>query len=247
MRAIMLAAGVGNRLGEFGERPKSLLSFGGKTLLERHLENLAAAGVADLTLCVGYCAEQIESHVARAPLPVRCVRNERYRQGSVVSLWTVRQALACGEDVLLMDADVLYAPQLLNRLVRSAHRNCFLLDEDFIPGDEPVKICVAGERIIEFRKKLDPALRFDTCGESVGFFKFAPDCAAALAARCEHYVDTRRFDEPYEEAIRDLILAAEHSLGFEKVARLPWLEIDFPEDIARAREVILPQLDLSHD
>ncbi len=247
MRAVILAAGVGNRLGEFGEQPKSLLSFGGLTLLQRHLANLAANGITHLTICVGYCAEQIATHVANAPLKVECVLNERYRRGSVVSLWTVRKALACGEDVLLMDADVLCAPRLLTRLVQSPHRNCFLFDEDFIPGDEPVKICVADRQIVEFRKKPDPQIRFDTCGESVGFFKFEPACAQALAARCAAYIEHNRLDEPYEEVLRDLILARTYPLGFEKVAPLPWLEIDFPEDIVRARDDILPQLDCSHD
>jgi len=243
MQAVMLAAGVGNRLGEAGDRPKSLLPFGGRTLLERHLENLAATGVSRLTLCVGYRAELIEAAVANAPLPVECVTNAQFRRGSVVSLWTVRKALTCGDDVLLMDADVLYAPALLARLVQSPHANCFLLDEDFVPGDEPVKICVAGTRIVEFRKLPDPSIPFDYCGESVGFFKFSAACASALSERCQDYIDAGRWDEPYEEAIRDLVRVGALPLGFEKVAGLPWLEIDFPEDLTRARDRILPQLE----
>ncbi len=247
MRAVMLAAGVGNRLGDVGNRPKSLLTFGGRSLLQRHLDNLARNGIARLTLCVGYEAGQIEAHVRDAPLPVDCVLNPDYRRGSVRSLWTVGHALASGEDVLLMDADVLYAPALLTRLVRSAHANCFLLDEDFTPGDEPVKICVRDGEIVEFRKKPDPAISFGFCGESVGFFKFSADCAQALVARCQRYIDDKRDDEAYEEVLRDLILARSHALGFERTERMPWLEIDFPEDLIRAREQILPLMEALHD
>jgi len=107
MRAVMLAAGVGNRLGDLGNRPKSLLTFGGRSLLQRHLDNLAAIEIAGLTLCTGYEAAQIEAHVQGAPLPVQCVLNPEFRRGSVRSLWTVREAMTCGDDVLLMDADVL--------------------------------------------------------------------------------------------------------------------------------------------
>ncbi|MGD9603038.1 MAG: NTP transferase domain-containing protein [Gammaproteobacteria bacterium] len=243
MRAVMLAAGVGNRLGTATDGPKSLLTFGGRTLLERHLENLASLGVASLTLCVGYRAELIEAHIENAPLPVRCIHNADYRRGSVVSLWTVREALTCDDDILLMDADVLYAPALLSRLAHSPHPNCFLLDEDFVPGDEPVKICVKNGRIVEFRKRIAADLRYDFWGESVGFFKFGPSCARALAKGCETYVDAGRLDEPYEEIIRDLVLEDRYPLAFERVAALPWLEIDFPEDLVRARDAILPQLD----
>jgi choline kinase len=247
MRAVMLAAGVGNRLGELGNRPKSLLTFGGRSLLERHLDNLAENGITRLTLCVGYEAAQIEAHVNHAPLPVECVLNPEFRRGSVRSLWTVAQAMTSGEDVLLMDADVLYAPALLARLVHSAHANCFLLDEDFTPGDEPVKICVRDGEIVEFRKKPDPSIAFDFCGESVGFFKFSPACARALMEHCQRYIGEGREDEPYEEVLRDLILARMHALGFERTRRLPWLEIDFPEDLIRAREQILPLMEASND
>ncbi|MBM4228572.1 MAG: phosphocholine cytidylyltransferase family protein [Gammaproteobacteria bacterium] len=247
MRAVMLAAGVGNRLGDLGNRPKSLLTFGGRSLLQRHLDNLAAIEIAGLTLCTGYEAAQIEAHVQGAPLPVQCVLNPEFRRGSVRSLWTVREAMTCGDDVLLMDADVLYAPALLTRLVTSTHANCFLLDEDFTPGDEPVKICVREGEIVEFRKKPDPSIAFDFCGESVGFFKFSSACAQALMQHCKHYIDAGRMDEPYEEVLRDLILARSHALGFELTRRLPWLEIDFPEDLIRARDRILPLMEASND
>jgi|LauGreDrversion4_2_1035121.scaffolds.fasta_scaffold318984_2 choline kinase len=246
MRAVMLAAGVGNRLGDHGSQPKSLLAFGGKTLLQRHLENLAACGIESLTLCVGYEAALLREAVVNAPLPVTCIMNHDFRRGSLLSLWCAREALG-HEPVLLMDADVLYHRGLLKRLVDSIHENCFLLDEDFVPGDEPVKICVRQGEIVEFRKKPAAGITWDTWGESVGFFKFSTSGAQALLHHCAQRLEAGGLDDPYEEAIRDLILAGTEKLGFERTTRLPWMEIDFPEDLVRAREQILPQLDISHD
>jgi choline kinase len=241
MQALILAAGVGNRLGELGERPKSLLEFDGRSLLARHLENLAALGVTRLTVCVGYRHDLLEQELRRhARLPVATVLNPEYRQGSVRSLWTARDALRAGDDLLLMDADVLYSPRLLRLLAATRHANCFLLDRNLPPGDEPVKICVRGGRIVEFRKKPDPTIAWDFAGESVGFFRWSGAAAAELAALTEGYMAAGRHDEPYEEAIRDLILAGRQSLGFEEVTDLPWIEIDFPDDVRRAREEILP-------
>ena len=242
MQAIILAAGVGKRLGEFGNRPKSLLEFGGISLLARHLTALSASGISRATLCIGYCAEQIRTATAAAPLALEFIENPDYRRGSVVSLWQVRAALTAGETIILMDADVLYHPAMLQRLVTSAHDNCFLVDRDFIAGDEPVKLCVRNGTLVEFRKQPDPTIAFDWCGESVGFFKFNSRCAHALAELCDSYVRNGRLDEPYEEPIRDLIQAAQHALGVEDITGVPWIEIDFPEDIARARSEILPQL-----
>ena len=66
--------------------------------------------------------------------------------------------------------------------------------------------------------------------------------AAALADRCASYVAAGRTEVEYEEAIRDLILAEPARFAAADVTALPWVEIDFPEDVRRARDEILPQL-----
>ncbi len=50
--------------------------------------------------------------------------------------------LVAGDDILLMDADVLYDRCIIERLVKTNISNCFLVDRDLEPGDEPVKLCV---------------------------------------------------------------------------------------------------------
>ena len=73
MRAIILAAGVGQRLSALGERrgPKSLLRFGKHSLLERHIHLLNGLGVREISIVVGYEAQQIEQMLAAMPLPRR--------------------------------------------------------------------------------------------------------------------------------------------------------------------------------
>lgn len=243
MDAILLAAGVGNRLGIADGRPKALLEFGGKTLLERHLENLAALGVHRLTICTGYRAAALAAAAQNYAAPtIQCIENIDYTAGSVKSLWTVRAALNCGEEILLMDADVLYPATFLRRLAASPHPSCLLLDRAYTPGDEPVKVCVQGNKIVEFSKRPDPARAWDFTGESVGFFKLSPISAARLAALCEHYLETGRGDQPHEAALRELLLGPDHDFGFEEISGEPWIEIDFPADIRRATDEILPAI-----
>ena len=66
--------------------------------------------------------------------------------------------------------------------------------------------------------------------------------AERLAMRTEAYVAAGRRDAPHEEAIRDLALEYPAEFHIEDVTGLPWIEIDFPEDVARARDEILPRL-----
>ena len=243
MRAIILAAGVGKRLGGAGDPPKALLEFGGKSLLARHIEILRHFGVEDATLAIGYKAETLEKELAKLGAEdfASCVLNPDYEAGSIVSLWAVRGALASGADILLMDADVLYDYRLLARLMGSRHVNCFLMDREIEPGEEPVKLCVRGRELVDFHKIVRNA--YDYCGESVGFFRFSPAVAARLAEKTDAYVTGGRHKEWYEESIRDLLLdSAPGTFGFEDVTGLPWIEIDFPEDVAKATCEILPRL-----
>lgn len=240
MRAVILAAGMGRRL--HTDRPKCLLEFGDKTLLRRHVEILTSFGIDDIVIGVGHRASDIQTAVTdvNGSQSVRLVHNPDFTRGSILTLWRLRQALTAGGDVLLMDADVLYDYRLIARLTDSAHRNCFLLDRDFEAGEEPVKLCVRDQNLVEFRK--GATIACDYCGESVGFFRLSFEMAKQLVDNVARYIDAAWLDEPFEEALRDLLLAAPEEFGFEDVTGLPWIEIDFPQDVDRARDEVLPRL-----
>lgn len=242
----MLAAGTGSRLSgaDDSHPPKSLLRFGGRTLLDRHLGHLRALGVDGLVLVVGYRAAEIEAEVRAlgAADYVRFLHNPDYRRGSLVSMWTAREALRGGDEVLFMDADVLYDRAILERLLAARGVTCFPYDRGFEPGDEPVKLCLAGGRAVEFRKDIGD-VSHDDVGEWVGFIRMAPAFSAALADACQRFVDAGALDGPYEEAVREVLLAgAGGPVAFADVTGLPWIEIDFPEDVARAAGRILPAI-----
>lgn len=251
MHAILLAAGLGSRLAPAtgGHRPKCLLEFGGHSLLARHLRLLEAAGVASLTIVTGHAGEAIERAVGEldSAVVVDCLHNARFDLGSVLSVHCARQSLqqATG-DVLVMDADVLYDQRILGPLCSSGRRGANVdrvaFDTAFTPGEEPVKLCLSEGRIVEFCKRVAPGLRYDTIGETVGFFRLAPNTARRFAAIVADYVATERADQPHEEALRDLFLERPDAFDVLDIAPAPWLEIDFPEDLARAREDVLPQL-----
>ncbi len=138
-------------------------------------------------------------------------------------------------------ADVLYGEELLKRLINSPHRHCPLLDRDFEPGDEPVKICIREGEIVEFRKWLSTGS--DYCGESVGMFKLSSDAARLIIAQTELYLDQGRRHEPYEETIRDVLLTSPRgTFALEDITGLPWIAIDFATDAARAETEILPRI-----
>ena len=63
-----------------------------------------------------------------------------------------------------------------------------------------------------------------------------------LGLKAGEYINRGEDEAPYEEIIRDLLLAKPEQYSFEDISGLPWLEIDFPDDVIKARDIILPKL-----
>jgi choline kinase len=247
MRAIILAAGRGLRLQqpEDQQLPKCLLRFGAMSLLERHLRLLKDAAVEEIVLALGFRRELVELELDRLgwdPRP-EIVLNHRFDLGSVLTVHIAADAMTRGGEVLLMDADVLYDARISRALV-TGHRpvNRMLIDRDFEPGEEPVKLCVRNGVPIELRKQLAADLQYDTIGESIGFFRFDQAAARRLAALVAGYVARGDARMPHEEAVRDLIREESQRFEVTDVTGVPWIEIDYAADVVRAAQEILPKL-----
>lgn len=239
MTAIVLAAGVGKRLlAVSGGRPKCLLEIGGKTLLQRLLEALGAAGVTDAIVVVGFGEADVRAAVAGAPagIRVRCIANPRFEEGAILSLWAAREAL--DGPVLVMDADVLCPPSLVARLVASPHRNCFLLDTSVEPTGEEQMLLVDGGRVRDIVRGGAPG--HELTGESIGFLKLSAGGARVLRALLAERVAAGHTTIEHEEVYPELL--ARVVVGYEQVDGVPWTEIDFPEDVARAERDVLPRI-----
>ena len=193
---------------------------------------------------VGYEADLIIDHVSllTSRPEVAFIYNPAFMKGSVLSLLAAHEAMTKGESVLVMDADLLFHPEIMRRLIESPHQNCFLIDQNFIHGEEPVKIAIRQGQMIDLRKSLHAGLEFDTLGESVGFFKFNGEIAGQIIQTCAAYQTEGLLDAPHEEALRDLLLAQPSVFAYEDVSGLPWLEVDFPEDVERGVKQVLPAI-----
>jgi choline kinase len=131
---------------------------------------------------------------------------------------------------------------MMQRLIDSPVANCFLMDRDVEPGEEPVKLCMRGDRLVDFHKQ--PTEAHDYYGEWIGFLKLSPAMAGRVPGATRPYVESGQESSLYEVAIRDLVLAdREGAFGIEDVTGLPWIEIDFMADVARAEAEILPHLE----
>lgn len=240
MKAIILAAGRGKRFQEVtDQRPKCLIVIHGKTLLERTLSALGAAGVTQAVLVIGYRGGMIRRRIGAlcAGVHITYVFNPRYDKGAVLSLWSAREEF--NDDLLIMDADVLFPVALVDRLVRSPHANCFLLDPGSVNTGEEQMLLTRGGRVLHIVR--GGSGDFEVIGESVGFFKVARADAPLLRAILEDLVSQGRDTVEHEEAFP--LFLAQREVGFERVDDLPWIEIDFPADLAKAEQEVLPRIE----
>jgi len=240
VRAIVLAAGVGWRLKPHTEAtPKCLLELGGKTLLRRYLEAFVALGIPEAVLVVGYLKEQVAAEAARGPagVRVRVVENDRYMRGNILSLWHARHEF--DDDVIIMDADILYPRELLARLLAAPDGNVIAVDEQFQDTGEEQKVVCEDEWVVEVTKNIgqDPRIR----GEEVGMLRLSAEGAEILRGILEEFIETGKDSLEYEDAFREL--AGEIPIGVVEVGDLPWVEIDFQADLVRARDEILPKIE----
>ncbi|MDQ7780948.1 MAG: phosphocholine cytidylyltransferase family protein [Planctomycetota bacterium] len=240
MKAILLAAGVGRRLKPITDTtPKCLIEIGGKTLLERHFEAFRHCGIRLVTIVLGHLAGQVRAKaetLASATLACEFVMNDRYELGSILSLHAASRSLADG--AIVMDADVLYPAKLLKRLVDSGKVSCFLMDSRAKAGGEEMMIAARAGRVLRITRR--PGEGWEQLGEGVGFLKIGRQHAPVLEKLLQRFVDEDRLKCEYEDAIDEFLKSCE--AGFEDVSDLPWTEIDFPEDIAKAEREVLPLL-----
>lgn len=231
MRAVLLAAGRGRRLGK--AEPKCLIAIDERTLLERHLANMAEAGITALTIVVGFQKELIVEALGRLSpaFPVELVDNPRFVHGSIVSLQVAGDRLL--EGAIWMDADVLYPAALLRRLVASPHASCVLLDGRSEETGEEMMVGVKDGRAVKIARRVGPT--WDFAGESVGFTKVGPEGARAMKRILDEEVAAGRLDQEYEAAMERAF--AEVPFGYERVDDFAWTEIDFEEDVVKARKL----------
>lgn len=240
MRAVILAAGASRRLGNLtNETPKSLLNIGDKSLLQNQLDALDSFGITEAMIVVGYLKEQI---IARFGTQYKNLQlnyrvNELYAQTNTVYSLMLAGDYFLGHDFLYFNADVLFHPILLKRLLDSPHATALAVEAKPC-GEEEVKVIVDSTgRVVRIGKQISSA---ESLGEFIGVAKFGAETTPDFLASLKAVVAEGRQMSFFEAAV-DRILS-QHPMYAEDITGIPVVEIDFPEDLQRAREIIYRQI-----
>jgi choline kinase len=233
VRAVILVAGRGLRLRDRTELPKCLLAPGGVVLLDRYITQLDALGIP-ATVVVGFRAATVSRRLAElAPRQTpTVVINPDYELGSILSL--ARGLGSVTGELLLMDGDVLFHPDLLRRLVDAPHPNGLLVDVGTEFTGEEYMAGVDAGRVTELRRA--PVPGHQATGEWVGFARLDAPAVAELREAIRARIKAGQTGGGYEDALASILHTSE--VRCVETGGLPWIEIDFPEDARRAETLL---------
>lgn len=240
MKAIILAAGIGERLRPLtNENPKCMIKIGGRPIVSRMLSMISECGVKEIVMVVGYRSDTIIDHVEQnfPELAVKFVMNERYTLANILSLHLAREDF--NDDIVIMDGDVLCSKKIFKRLIDSKNENCFLLDDSFVDTGEEMKLMARKGQVLSIARQVSGP--HDLIGEGVGFLKLGIEGSMVLKGLLDEHVKAGHLDWEYEQVLDYLV--KEIQVGYESVGGDPWTEIDFPEDIEKAEREILPLIE----
>ncbi len=237
MIGVILAAGMAKRLRPLtDERPKCLLTVGQRTLLQRTVDGIIAAGISELVVVTGYRAQMIRDFLTShyPDLTIHFIDNPDYaHNNNIFSLWLTRPYTE-GRDFLLLDSDILFDPQIIPAVL-SAEGSALALNRHEL-GEEEIKVIVDEQnRVVEISKvcSIEQAI-----GESVGIEKMEADYSAALFRELEQMIEGEGLIDIFYERAFERLIPQGHTFTVVDTTRYFSIELDTVEDFENAKKLI---------
>lgn len=217
--------------------PKCLLQVGERCLLQRSMDALIANGIREFVIVTGYLHEQIEHFVENQYPGLRCVfiHNEVFDStNNIYSLWLARP-VADGQEILLLDSDLLYDPQIVARVLSDPAADVLTLIRHEL-GEEEMKVLTdASGNITEISKTCNP---IEATGESLGIEKMGSAYTKALYEELEVMMNQEHLENKFYELAFLRLIAQGHSFQVLDVTEHFSCELDTVEDFENAKKLI---------
>jgi len=250
MRAIILAAGLGLRLGQHTKDiPKALLDLNGKSILERQISLLREYGVNEIFVVTGY---QREKYILK---DIEYIFNPRYSETEqLASMMVARTKIF--DDVLVIFGDIIFDSQILQQILASNDDIAIAIDLDWEKSynertDNPKsladKVLINQKKILRISaKETSLDIESQTVGEFLGVIKLSANGSRTIIKKYEEleksYVGKFHDADSFKKAklvdiLQELIDSKIEIYSITISGK--WCEIDTPMDLERARKIFL--------
>jgi len=243
MKAIILAAGQGTRMGsETDDKPKCMITYKGKPLIDYTIKTLQACGIEDIIIINGYKKEVLESHLSNKS--IRFITNkEYYKTNMVYTLFCAESEM--NDDLLISYGDIIYSKEVLGQLMKNDNDFVVTVDknwrelwnlrmDDPLKDAETMKIDKSGN-IIELGKK--PKSYEEINGQYIGLLKISDSILKKIRNfyheldRSKYY-DGKDFNNMYMTSLIQLIINSISKVKAD-IINGGWLEFDNQKDLIK--------------
>jgi histidinol-phosphate/aromatic aminotransferase/cobyric acid decarboxylase-like protein/CTP:molybdopterin cytidylyltransferase MocA len=237
MKAIILTAGYGRRMRPLtNQTHKTLLSVGGRTIIERIVEGLVDNGITDVAIVTGYRREELTAFLTSNFPDVRFsfVHNARYDEtNNIYSLALAFEELDFDDDVVLIESDLVYEPSVIRRLIQSPRENVALVDR-FQRGMDGTVVTLQGDVISNV---IPPHLQgsdfdFSDKYKTLNIYKFSREfCSTVFKQLLTYYAKVIDDNCYYELILGILIYMQRETIHASVLEGEAWAEVDDPNDL----------------
>lgn len=242
MQAIILAAGMGRRLGEFtADNTKCMLEVNGVRLIDRMLHQLSRLDLSRIVLVIGYEGQKLKNYVEKKypDWNIEFVENPIYdKTNNIYSLWLARGFMA-EDDTLLLESDLIFEDAVLESALNCSDPNVALVSkyETWMDG---TMVKIDDERnIVNFVPKA--AFKYsdtDSYYKTVNVYKFSKDFVTNhYLPFLDAYIKVLGENEYYEQVLRVIILIDKCGIKALPITGLNWYEIDDVQDLRIAETI----------
>ena len=251
MQALMLAAGMGKRLGAYtNNQTKCMVKVGGRTLLEHAADALREAGIRRFVIVVGYEGEKLMAFAREklADFDLEFIVNEDYATtNNIYSLYMAREQLAA-DDTVLLESDLIYEPRLIRMLLETEAPNVVAVAKYEQWMDGTVTLVDDDGLIREFIEKKDFSYAsVDKYYKTVNVYKLSRSfCAEQYVPFLEAYIRAYGKNQYYEMVLKALAHLPFAGLKAFEMGDIKWYEIDDVQDLDIANTLFARQEDRLH-
>lgn len=231
MKALITCAGMGTRLGVLTENNnKALLDIGdGSTILDVMLKIFNKQGISDKIVVTGHHYDKVEDALNGQ---ARTVYNPFYEvSGILCSIWFARQHLE-GEEFVFVTSDSIFHPSVLKECVSTKGDIAVCIEKKACDAEDS-KVILDGDDIRDIGKDI-PIKK--AAGEFIGMLKFSAEASKAFFTE----VDSVLKESKLNYYVADVLLRLKNK-GLSLVPcyteSLPRIEIDYPEDLEKGRQI----------
>lgn len=250
MQAIMLAAGMGSRLGKYTKNnTKCMLDINGKTLLERAIDALCEANIKKFILVLGYKKDNVKKFIKEKGLDKKIdivyVDNDiYYKTNNIYSLYLAKNYLI-NDDTILLESDLIYDSSIVKKLVETKYESAAVIAKYEEWMDGTVVVLDKNNNVNAFIEKNDfDYNNVDSYYKTVNIYKFSKEFSSKFYVPfLDSYIKAYGHNEYYELVLKVVIGMKNVELHGMILNDEPWYEIDDCQDMNIAQSIFATNLE----